>query len=220
MSTFRTPRRWRRSSSRCGEPAVAALNEALLAKGHEQKVIKTDKVRADTTVVPANVAYPTDSGLLSQGVVKMTAAIVALRAMGLATRTTVRDRSRSMRRRAHEIAAWLRRRSEEAKVEVYAINAEMADIADASVADARAVIRNARRGLARAGAHTSGKAIALIAELERTATLVERVAAQTRVRLSGDTPEGASRIVSLHDPDARPIRKGRIGKPVEFGYKA
>src|SRR6266536_4690360 len=25
---------------------------------------------------------------------------------------------------------------------------------------------------------------------------------------------------SLHDPDARPIRKGRIGKPVEFGYKA
>jgi IS5 family transposase len=26
--------------------------------------------------------------------------------------------------------------------------------------------------------------------------------------------------VSLHDPDARPISKGRIGKPVEFGYKA
>src|SRR5690242_21319980 len=28
------------------------------------------------------------------------------------------------------------------------------------------------------------------------------------------------RLVSLHDPDARPIRKGRIDKPVEFGYKA
>jgi IS5 family transposase len=26
--------------------------------------------------------------------------------------------------------------------------------------------------------------------------------------------------VSLHDPDARPIRKGRLGRPVEFGYKA
>ena len=24
----------------------------------------------------------------------------------------------------------------------------------------------------------------------------------------------------LHDPDARPITKGRLGKPVEFGYKA
>ena len=26
--------------------------------------------------------------------------------------------------------------------------------------------------------------------------------------------------MSLHEPDARPIRKGRLGKPVEFGYKA
>jgi IS5 family transposase len=26
--------------------------------------------------------------------------------------------------------------------------------------------------------------------------------------------------VSLHDKDARPIAKGRLGKPVEFGYKA
>jgi IS5 family transposase len=33
-------------------------------------------------------------------------------------------------------------------------------------------------------------------------------------------PDGASRLVSLHDPDARPIRKGRLGRPVEFGYKA
>ena len=56
------------------------------------------------------------------------------------------------------------------------------------------------------------------------ATLAERVghiAEQTRQRVvDGVTPSGATRIVSLHDPDARPIRKGRLGKPVEFGYKA
>jgi IS5 family transposase len=28
------------------------------------------------------------------------------------------------------------------------------------------------------------------------------------------------RRISLHDPDARPIAKGRLGRPVEFGYKA
>lgn len=66
----------------------------------------------------------------------------------------------------------------------------------------------------------SGKVAALVAELERTAALVERVAAQTRVRLAGDIPDGSTRVVSLHDPDARPIAKGRLGKPVEFGYKA
>jgi IS5 family transposase len=34
------------------------------------------------------------------------------------------------------------------------------------------------------------------------------------------TPNGGTRRVSLHDPDARPIAKGRLGKPVEFGHKA
>ena len=33
-------------------------------------------------------------------------------------------------------------------------------------------------------------------------------------------PDGATRVVSLHDTQARPIAKGRLGKPVEFGYKA
>ena len=33
-------------------------------------------------------------------------------------------------------------------------------------------------------------------------------------------PDGATRVVSLHDIQARPIAKGRLGKPVEFGYKA
>ena len=47
-----------------------------------------------------------------------------------------------------------------------------------------------------------------------------RIAAQTRQRLAGVTPDGSTRRVSLHDPDARPIAKGRLGKPVEFGHKA
>jgi IS5 family transposase len=46
------------------------------------------------------------------------------------------------------------------------------------------------------------------------------VIGQARTRLAGGTPDGATRLVSLHDPDARPIVKGRLGKPVEFGYKA
>jgi transposase, IS5 family len=33
-------------------------------------------------------------------------------------------------------------------------------------------------------------------------------------------PTGRAGWPGLHDPDARPIRKGRIGHPVEFGYKA
>lgn len=207
-------------TARCGATAVTALNEALLAKAAEHKVVKLDRVRADTTVVEANVAYPTDSGLLAKGVARMAVIIAALHGVGLAVRTRTRDRTRSVRRRAHAIAAWLRRRSDDAKDEVRALNAEMATIAEAAVADARAVVRNAGRALRRAGHRPAGKAWAWVAELERTAGLVERVSAQTRVRLAGGVPEGDTRVVSLHDADARPIVKGRLGKPVEFGYKA
>jgi transposase, IS5 family len=49
-------------TTRCGPAAVAGCNEALLAKAAEAKLLRTSRLRADTTVVPANVAYPTDSG--------------------------------------------------------------------------------------------------------------------------------------------------------------
>ena len=58
-------------TSRCGEDTVAQLNAALLDKAHPAKVVRLDKVRADTTVVEANVAYPTDSGLLAKAVAAM-----------------------------------------------------------------------------------------------------------------------------------------------------
>jgi transposase, IS5 family len=209
-----------KTTKRCGESTVEALNEALLAKAHAAKVIKTDRVRADTTVVEANVAYPTDSGLLAKGVDRMVRLTRTLHDLGLATRTKLRDRTRSMRRRAHAIGAWLRRRSDDARDEVYAITGEMVTIAEAAATEARLVARNARRGLRRAGESATGKAMAAVVELERIAGLVEQVAAQTRRRLAGGTPDGATRVVSLHDPDARPIAKGRIGKPVQFGYQA
>ena len=207
-------------TSRCGEAAVAGLNDALLAKAHAAKVVRLDKVRADTTVVEANVSYPTDSGLLAKGVARLVVLIAALKAAGYALRTTTRDRTRSVRARAHSIGAWLRRRSDDAKTEVYAITAEMTIIAEAAIADAVAVARNTRRSLRGASHAASGKAAALVAELEATAQTLGRVCAQTRVRLGGTVPEGSTRIVSLHDRDARPIAKGRLGKPVEFGYKA
>jgi IS5 family transposase len=168
-------------------------------------------------VVEANVAYPTDSGLLAKGVAKGAVLVAALKVLGLATRTKTRDRTRSVRRRAHAVAAWLRRRNDDAKEEVLAITAELAAIATASVAEARHVAVNARRSLRSVGDAASGRAKALVAELEATAAAVEAIAAQTRVRLAGGVPDGSTRVVSLHDGDARPIRKGRLGRPVEFG---
>ena len=207
-------------TTRCGETAITGLNEALLARAVEAKVLKTNRVRADTTVVEANVAYPSDSSLLAKGVAKMATTAKKLRAMGLATRTRLADKTRTVRSRARSINANLRRRNDDKIAEVRRINGELAGIAERVARQADAVVRNARRTLRAFGDRASGRARAAVDTLEQTAALTRRVAAQTRERLAGTTPAGATRVVSLHDADARPIAKGRLGKPVEFGYKA
>lgn len=207
-------------TTRCGSAAIDGLNEALLAKAEAAKVLKTNRVRADTTVVPANVAYPTDSGLLAKGVAKMAKAVELLQRAGFAPRIKTRDRTRLVRSHARSIGANLRRRTDEAKDEVKAINARMVRIAAEAVREARRVARNARRAIHELGADAPAKLEAVARQLESTAERVARIARQTRQRLGGNVPDGATRLVSLHDPDARPIRKGRLGKPVEFGYKA
>ena len=81
-------------TTRCGDDAVAGLNEALLAKATAGKLLRTDKVRADTTVVEADVGYPTDSGLLAKAVGSMCRTMARIKAAGGATRTQARDRRR------------------------------------------------------------------------------------------------------------------------------
>ncbi len=44
-------------TTRCGLELVDALNEALVAKAAGDHLVKLDKLRADTTVVRANITY-------------------------------------------------------------------------------------------------------------------------------------------------------------------
>src|SRR3954447_7921228 len=207
-------------TTRCGQAAVDGLNDALLAKAAEARVLKLNRVRADTMVVEADVAYPSDWSLLAKGVARIAATANKLRVMGLATRTRLADRTRSVRARARSINANLRRRNDEKLAVVRRINGELVGIAERVARQAEAVARNARRGLRRQGDQGTGRARATVERLEQLIERTHRVAAQTRQRLAGTTPDGAARLVSLHDPDARPIVKGRLGRPVEFGYKA
>ena len=127
-------------TTRCGDDAVAGLNEALLAKAATAKLLRTDKVRADTTVVEADVAYPTDSGLLAKAIGAMARTVERIKAAGGATRTRARDRRRSAGRRARSIAAKLRLRGEQqrdqAQAAVRRITGELAGIAEQAMREA------------------------------------------------------------------------------------
>ena len=212
-------------TTRCGEAAVAGLNEALWAKAAGAKLLRTARVRADTTVIAANVVYPTDAGLLAKAVGKLVRAARRVQAAGGATGTVMTDRRRAAGRRAREMAATMRTRAklgrEESSRAIGRMTGDLADLAETAAAQAAAVLRNGRRAVGRAlSGRMRGRLRRALGELavtiERTATVV----AQARTRLAGQMPDGATRLVSLHDPDARPIRKGRIDRPVEFGYKA
>ena len=211
-------------TTRCGDAAVTGLNEALLVKAAAAKLLRTDKVRADTTVVEADVAYPTDSGLLAKAVGSMARTVERIKAAGGAPRTRSRDRRRAAARRARSIASKLRLRGEqqrdEAQAAVRRVTGELANLAEAAMADAAAVIRNGKRALRRVSGQTRGRLRRAINDLDTIVARTQRVVAQTCSRLAGVMPESNTRLVSMHDTDARPIRKGRLGKPVEFGYKA
>lgn len=227
-------------TTRCGAAAMEGLNEALLTKAAGAKLLRTNRVRVDTTVVPSNVSYPTDSGLLAKAIVRIAATTRRIQAAGGAVRTKVRNRSRAAGRRAHQIGFKLRSRSaagrDEALSAVRRVTGELADLARAAVRDAEAVVAKAKRALrkARAKARTEaidgnhdaaagrrrGRLARAVDDLTDLLAATRQIAAQTRQRLTGVTPDGATRRVSLHDPDARPIAKGRLGKPVEFGHKA
>ena len=208
-------------TTRCGSEVVDQLNEVLLAKAVEARLVKTNRVRADTTVVEADVCYPTDSGLLTKAIGKASRLVERIQRAGAATRTQVVDHVGEARSHAHSIGVWLRRRSGQAKAEVLAISGRLADLASDTIGDAGRVVVNARRYLARhPHVPKAGRMRAMIDDLDTLVERTHRIIDQTRQRVGGEVPAGATRLVSLHDPDARPIRKGRLGKPVEFGYKA
>ena len=116
------------------------------------------------------------------------------------------------------------------------ITGELAGLAEKAARDAERLLANARRALRRAqlraerlaavgvrdaaAGRRRGRLRRAVNDLVELLDATRRIAAQTRQRVAGTTPDGATRRVSLHDPDARPIAKGRLGKPVEFGYKA
>jgi transposase, IS5 family len=212
-------------TSRCGEAAVAGLNEALWAKAAGQKLLRTARVRADTTVISANVAYPTDSGLLAKAVGKLVRTARRVQAAGGATATVMTDRRRAAARRVREIASKLHARGklsrEETTQAIGRITGELAGLAEKSAAQAAAVLRNGRRAVPKAiSGRVRGRLRRALNELAVTIERTAQVIAQARTRLAGQVPDGATRLVSLHDPDARPIRKGRIDRPVEPGYRS
>jgi transposase, IS5 family len=96
---------------RAGPEVIEQLNAALLAKLAQGKLLRGRKLRVDTTVVEADIDYPTDADLLEQAVRKLGGLVRRVKARGAASRIRFRDRGRAAGRRLKQLARTLRRRT-------------------------------------------------------------------------------------------------------------
>ena len=202
----------RKLTRRIGAETVSELTRALIVKAAREKRFRPRAVRIDSTVIEADVKYPTDAGLASSGVRVLAREGRKLARLIKEKKARVRDRSRAMGHKLRTITRTIRRRSGEAKQEVLKLTGETGELLERSIKEARRLAAIARRARGR-GAKAKLKAAAA---LEEMAERCEKVAEQIRQRVKGEPIK--DRIVSLHDPDARPIRKGKLGKRTEFGF--
>jgi transposase, IS5 family len=200
---------------RAGPDVIEQLNQALVAKLTGDKLLRARKLRVDTTVVEADIDYPTDADLLEHAVRKLGGLVRRIKGRGAASRTRFRDRGRAAGRRMQQLARTLRRRSGVAMAEVDRLTGEVATIARRTLREVQVVADNARR--VRRRRPGDGRLARLVGELDETIIHTGRLLAQTDQRLAGNRVI-ADRLVSLADPDARPIRKGKPRHPTQFGY--
>ncbi len=203
----------RKLTRRIGSETVSELTRALIVQATREKRFRPRAVRIDSTVIEADVKYPTDAGLASAGVRTLAREGRKFAKLIGEQRRRVRDRSRSLGRKLRAISRTIRRRSGEAKAEVLKLTAETGELLERSIKQTRRLAAVARRRARGRGASAKLKAAAALMEL---ADRCEKVAQQIKQRVAGEPIK--DRIVSLFDPDARPIRKGKLGRPTEFGY--
>jgi IS5 family transposase len=200
---------------RLGPEVVAELTRVVIGKAQRETRFRARAVRIDATVIEADIRYPTDAGLAWQGARALAREGGKLAGrLGGSTRRVV-DRSRQLGRTVRAISRTLVRRTGQRRDEVMKLNTKAGQILARSIAEARALAAQARASARGRGARAKLQAAR---QLEELTDRCQRITTQIQQRQRGEPI--ADRLVSLADPDARPIRKGKLGTPNQFGYVA
>jgi IS5 family transposase len=196
-----------------GEDTLAELNDALVLKLKEEKVIRGKKFRTDTMVTEANVHYPTDSGLLADGVRVITRTVSKLRKVGAEIGRGFVNHTLKVKRTCLGISKLLKQRIDKDNANVVKAKRQLVETVEKVIASGRRVkaqidaLREKPSWVSR-----------LVEELEGWLENTERIVEQTEAVLRGRTSI-PHRMVSMFDTGARPIRRGKTRPDTEFGRK-
>jgi IS5 family transposase len=196
-----------------GPEVVRGLHERLVELAQQRGVVRGRKLRVDTTVVETNIHYPTDSSLLDDGarVLTRTMQQIEQKTGGLGKR--VRNRMRSVTKRVIRIGHALRQKGAEGEEKRKAEYRQLLRLT-------RQILHDTRRVLQQVGDLPRRQRRAVQGSCERLRTIADRVRGvvrQTRARIFEGVTQFPGKIVSLFEPHTEIIRKGKAGKPNEFG---
>jgi IS5 family transposase len=200
----------RKLTRRLGHQVVDGCIRGVIGVALRERRFRPRALRSDSTVDQADIRYPTDAGLAADAVRVLARSARRVRAAVPSLTRRVRDRSRAVGKRLRALGRTLRRRTEQAKAAVRRLTEQAAAQVRASVGEAKRVLAQARRSRSRAPGISRAARARAIAALEQAIGLAERVAEQTRMRFAGQ--KITDRLVSLFDPDARPVRRGKLAQ--------
>jgi transposase, IS5 family len=192
-----------------GEKAIGKLHNQIIDYCTEKRIVKGRKLRTDTTVAPAHIHYPTDAGLLADAVRVITRTVKKIKET-MRIKTVFRSRMKKVKDKMREIGNSLKKRAGGAKEAVKTIIREILAITGKVVERGRLV----RDELSR-----TGDILAFAAEkqLDHFLGLAGILIGQTVKALNKEHIR--NRVVSVFQPSMRPIPKGKLWPPCEFGRK-
>src|SRR5260370_13123657 len=178
-------------------------------------------MRVDTTVVETNVHYPTDSSLLGEGVRVLIRTMKKIGKIAGETGAKLCDRGRSVKLRVLDIARAARSRAKQSRERLNRSYGQLLNATSRVVGQAKRFSKEIAGGTKRARNVLKQLVLeGLRQELDAMVPLVKQVMKQTRARIFRGDTHAEGKIVSRFDPSTEIIRKGKAGKPNEFGKMA
>jgi IS5 family transposase len=192
---------------------LKTFNERILALAIKSKLTRGRKLRTDGTVVETTIHHPTDSSLLADSVRvlgrTLTRAKKILMTTTELTKETFRNRTRSAKRAARQIAQLSRRGREQLKPYYQRL-----------MHATQATIRQAEQVLTELQTTSVEQGHKLIETLQTFIPRVEQVLEQASRRVfNGESVPAAEKLVSIFEPHTDIIRRGKPNKDTEFGHK-
>jgi len=196
-----------------GADTVEALNDALVLKLKEGKVVRGKKLRIDTTVVESDIHHPTDTGLLNDGIRVITRVVSKLKKVvpGIGSRFV--KHTRKAKKIYLGLMKVMRGRTGKDDAALKKARDKLVKVTEEAIADGRTVQTELELPQER-----SPLVNRLTRQLVEWIEAAEKVVRQTQEVIKGNR-HLPRRLVSLFDVDARPIKRGKLRTDTEFGRK-